>query len=520
MKKKRGRAMLPKLIVIEGTNASGKSALSVALAKKFDGEVVSADSRQVYRKMDLGSGKITPEEMDGVPHHLLDVREPGEFFSMADFQRLAYEAIDGIIARGKLPILAGGTGLYVDAVADGYALSDKAPDPLMREHLETFDTPTLYEMLRARVPDTQIDPKNRHRVMRALEKLDAGDVAEPRKEPRYEVLKFGVTWPREILKERIDERLERRLEEGMVEEVRNLLETGTSPEFLVKLGLEYKYLTWYLTGEMSYEQMKEELGNAIKKFAKRQMTWFRRDQRIIWLNMGEDPVGQASAEIEKFLASSGNGITGKEPTGMDYPVETLLDAKFIRVFDLQYEQGKHYYEATRRRREELVAGMTDGEFAGMIPDAVSCCVIWHEEGTEDRILLNREYRYPLGRYVVSVPAGLIDPEDRGKAREDAVFAAARRELREETGIEMTERDTIGMINACLFSSPGLTDESNAMVRIDLYGHEREELRQDLACGGERFEGFLMADRGEAERIMREDRTSVFTWIGLAAFLMK
>ncbi len=512
--------MLEKLIVIEGTNASGKSALSVALAERFGGEVVSADSRQVYKKMDLGSGKITREEMKGVPHHLLDVRDPGEFFSMADFQHLAYEAIDGIIARGHLPILTGGTGLYIDAVADGYTLSDKRPDPLLREHLETFDTPALYEMLRSRVPDTQIDPKNRHRVMRALEKLDAGDLAEPGKEPRYEVLKFGVTWPREILKERIDERLERRLKDGMVEEVRDLLEAGVSPEFMIRLGLEYKYLTWYLTGEIGYDRMKEELGNAIKKFAKRQMTWFRRDERIIWLNMAEDPVGQASAEIEKFLGAGKKYGTGKESEKMDYPVETLLDAKFIRVFDLQYEKGKHYYEATRRKREELVAGMSDAEFEGLIPDAVSCCVVWHEDGKEDRVLLNREYRYPLGRYVSSVPAGLIDPEDRGKEREDAVFAAARRELREETGIEMTEKDGIRLLNACLFSSPGLTDEANAMVRIDLYGHDPDELRQDLACGGEKFEGFIMADRREAERIMREDRTSVFTWIGLAAFLMK
>ena len=124
--------MPPKLIVIEGTNASGKSSLGVELAARFSGEIVSADSRQVFRRLDLGSGKITPEEMKGVPHHLLDVRSPGEFFSMADFQRLAYEAIDGILSRGRLPFLVGGTGLYADAVADGYELSDKAPDHSLR----------------------------------------------------------------------------------------------------------------------------------------------------------------------------------------------------------------------------------------------------------------------------------------------------------------------------------------------------------------------------------------------------
>ena len=293
--------MLPKLIVIEGTNASGKSSLGVELAARFGGEIVSADSRQVYERLDLGSGKITRDEMRGVPHHLLDVRKPGEFFSMADFQRLAYEAIDGIFSRGKVPFLVGGTGLYVDAVADGYELSDRAPDHSLRAHLETYDTPALYDMLKEKLPDTDIDPRNRHRVMRALERLAADDWHPAAKSPRYTLLKLGVTWPREILKQRIDERLERRLAEGMVDEVKALLDEGISEEFLVKLGLEYKYLTWYLTGKITYEQMTEELGNAIKKFAKRQMTWFRRDPRIRWLDMSADPVKEASELIQNFL---------------------------------------------------------------------------------------------------------------------------------------------------------------------------------------------------------------------------
>ena len=294
--------MKPKLIVIEGTNASGKSSLGISLAARFGGEIVSADSRQVYRRLDLGSGKVTPEEMNGVPHHLLDVRDPGEFFSMADFQRLAYEAIDGILARGAVPFLVGGTGLYVDAVADGYELSDISPDHDLRAHLETFDTPALYKMLKEKLPDPGIDPRNRHRVMRALERLEADDYRPGKKSPRYELLKLGVTWPREILKQRIDERLERRLREGMMDEVRAMLDDGVSEEFLVKLGLEYKYLTWYLTGKIGYEKMVEELGNAIKKFAKRQMTWFRRDPRIIWLDMRKDPAAEAAGYIERFLA--------------------------------------------------------------------------------------------------------------------------------------------------------------------------------------------------------------------------
>ena len=290
-----------KLIVIEGTNASGKSGLGVELALRYGGEIVSADSRQVFRGLDLGSGKITKEEMRGVPHHLIDVREPGDFFSMADFQKLAYAAIDGILARGKIPFLVGGTGLYVDSVTDGYELSDVEPDLALRAHLETFETPALYAMLREKLPDTQIDPKNRNRVMRALERLAADDYHPGRRAPRYETLKLGVTWPREMLKARIDERLERRMSQGMVEEVRSLLDAGVSTEFLMKLGLEYRYLTRYLLGEMGYDQMVLELGNAIKKFAKRQMTWFRREENLHWLDMDKDPVGQASLLIDEFL---------------------------------------------------------------------------------------------------------------------------------------------------------------------------------------------------------------------------
>lgn len=296
-----------KLIVIAGTNASGKSGLGVELASRYGGEIVSADSRQVFRGLDLGSGKITPQEMRGVPHHLIDVCQPGDFFSMADFQRLAYAAIDGIQARGKLPFLVGGTGLYVDAVAEGYELSDRAPDLALRAELETHTTPELYQMLQEKLPGTEIDPRNRNRVMRALERLAADDYHPGKRQPRYEVLKLGVSWDRETLKQRIDERLERRLRDGMVQEVQGLLDAGVSREFLMKLGLEYRYLTRYLDGELTYEQMVLELGNAIKKFAKRQVTWFKKDPAIHWLDMRADPVAQAAALIDRFLDGDGNG---------------------------------------------------------------------------------------------------------------------------------------------------------------------------------------------------------------------
>ena len=291
-----------KLIVICGTNASGKSGLGVELALRYGGEIVSADSRQVFRGLDLGSGKIAPAEMKGVPHHLIDVCAPGDFFSMHDFQRMAYVAIDGIVARGRPPFLVGGTGLYVACVTEGYVMSDNPPDLAYRAYLETFETPELYEMLVKAIPDTDVEPKNRNRVMRLLEKLHAGDGHVPHNRPRYECLKLGVTWDREILCRRIDERLQRRLDAGMIDEVRGLMDRGVSTEFLMKLGLEYRFITRYLTGDIaSREEMVELLSTAIKQFAKRQMTWFRRDKDIIWLDMTGDPVARATAAIDGFL---------------------------------------------------------------------------------------------------------------------------------------------------------------------------------------------------------------------------
>ena len=295
--------MKPKLVVIEGTNASGKSGLGVALAAHYGGEVVSADSRQVFRGLDLGSGKITPEEMQGVRHHLIDIAEPNEFFSMHDFQRLAYEAVDDVRARGKTPFLVGGTGLYVASVTEGYVMSDTEPDLEYRAYLETMDTPKLYEMLRELRPEMEIDEKNRNRVMRQLEKIHDGDDHSAPNAPRYDCLKLGVTWPRPVLRARIDERLDRRLEQGMIEEVQGLLDRGASVEFLKKLGLEYRFITQYLIGEIpDRNEMVELLRTAIKQFAKRQTTWFRRDRDIQWLDMAGDPFAEACEKIDRFLA--------------------------------------------------------------------------------------------------------------------------------------------------------------------------------------------------------------------------
>lgn len=293
---------MKKLIAIVGTNASGKSGLGVRLASRFGGEIISADSRQVFKGLDLGSGKIAPEEMMGVPHHLLDVCAPNDFYSMADFQKQAYEAIDDIHARGKTPFIVGGTGLYVASVTEGYLLSDKMPNLEYRDELEKLSTPELYEMLIKVMPDIEIDRHNRNRVMRVLEKIESGDDAIPSSEKKYDTLKIGVSWDRETLKARIDERLERRVKQGMIEEVKNLLDQGATVEFMMKLGLEYRFITQYLTGEIaSLDEMLDGLSKAIKKFAKRQMTWFRRDSEIHWLDMTGNPDDEAAKLIEKFL---------------------------------------------------------------------------------------------------------------------------------------------------------------------------------------------------------------------------
>ena len=292
----------PKVVAVVGTNASGKSALGIRLAKQFDGEIISADSRQVFRGLDLGSGKVTTEEMQGVPHYLIDVREPGEFFSMADFQKMSYEKIDEIRARNHLPMIVGGTGLYVDSVLDGYLLSDKEPDLAYRAELEKLTTPALYAKLVTLVPDVDVEKNNRNRVMRMLERIHDGDNAVPSKQARYDSLRLGVSWERDVLAKRIDERLEMRLEQGMIEEVQGLLDAGASRDFLLGLGLEYRYITQYLIGEIpDRDDMLTQLAHAIKKFAKRQMTWFRRNPDIVWLDMQGDAYAQACDEIEKFL---------------------------------------------------------------------------------------------------------------------------------------------------------------------------------------------------------------------------
>ena len=297
---------LPKLIVVLGPTACGKSGLGVELAKRCGGEIVSADSRQVYRGLDLGTGKITPEEMEGIPHHMLDVVEPNTPYSVADFQRGAYAAIDDILARGRVPLLVGGTGLYIRAVAQGFVFRDAPPNPALRDQLEQLDAAALYARFQALTGLTlnESEQRNQQRLVRAVEKAMAGGYDDVACVPRYRVLQLGCAYPREVLHRRIDQRLRDRLEAGMVEEVARLREQGATDAFLEGLGLEYRYLCRYLTGQIATEEeLVDELGRAIKRFAKRQVQWFKRDQ-VLWLDMDGDPVSQAVRAAQEFLSET------------------------------------------------------------------------------------------------------------------------------------------------------------------------------------------------------------------------
>lgn len=302
---------MDKLIVITGTNASGKSGLGVELAKRFDGEIVSADSRQVFTGLDLGSGKITKEEMQGIPHYMIDVAAPNDFFSLKDYQTGAYAAIDDIIDRGKSPFLVGGTGLYINSVVDGYNLTDAKPDLEIRKKIEAMSREDIIAHLEGVNPDAlkSVDILNKRRLERALEKSLAGYSHDNESIPKYEVLEIGVTWPREVLYERIRIRLDKRLNEGMIDEVKSLRENGATDDFLFKLGLEYRYILMYLRGEFAdYDAFYNKLFMEIRHLAKEQMTWFRKRKNIKWIDMEDNPEDAATRLIEGFLTVPDGGI--------------------------------------------------------------------------------------------------------------------------------------------------------------------------------------------------------------------
>ncbi len=296
-----------KLLCIVGTNASGKSSLAIDLALEYDAAIVSADSRQVYRGLDLGSGKVTTEETKGVPHYLIDVADCDEFFSLSHFQKMAYERIDRITQSGRKAFLVGGTGLYVNAVVDGYSLSDKAPDMDLRKQVESTSVDELCRIIKDKAPGLleKLDIKNRRRVERAAEKALSSDGAIRSNVKKYDTFLIGVTWPREELYERIRLRLDKRLSEGMIDEVAGLRNRGVSDEFLYKLGLEYRYILMYLRNEFDdYDAFYNKLFMEIRHLAKEQMTWFRKRNDITWIDMKNDPLGQCRRLADRFYADN------------------------------------------------------------------------------------------------------------------------------------------------------------------------------------------------------------------------
>lgn len=298
---------MEKLVVIAGTNASGKSGIGIELAKKYNGEIVSADSRQIYVGFDLGSGKVTEEEMQGIKHHLIDVAEANQYFSLTDFQDRAYESIDNIRARNKNAFLVGGTGLYVNSVVDGYNIVKAPVDEKLRSEVAAKSLEELIDFLKQENPKAleKLDLNNKRRIERAVERVMTGVLEVPINTPRYETLTLGVTWPREILYERIRERLDRRLEQGMIEEVEGLRANGATDKFLYSLGLEYRYILMYLRGEFdSFDAFYNKLFMEIRHLAKEQMTWFRKRNDIVWIDMQNNPLEEASRLIEEFYCKA------------------------------------------------------------------------------------------------------------------------------------------------------------------------------------------------------------------------
>lgn len=291
-----------KIISIVGPTASGKSDLAVKIAKAFNGEIISADSRQVYSGLDIGSGKITKKEMMGIPHHLLNVCNPKKVFTVSNFQIEANKAILDILQRGKLPILCGGTGFYIDSVVKNIIFPDVPPNPDLRSKIKDFSLDKLQKMLLKLDPKRYktIDTQNKVRLIRAIEIAKAlGRVPKIKSKPLYNSLTIGTLLEPDTIKSKIEKRLKKRLDVGMVAEVKNLHKKGLSWKRLESLGLEYRYVALFLQKKISKEEMIDNLNKEIWQYAKRQMTWFQKDKEIVWMDPKQ--VKEIKSKIKKFL---------------------------------------------------------------------------------------------------------------------------------------------------------------------------------------------------------------------------
>lgn len=294
----------PPAIAVVGPTASGKTALSVALAERFAGEVISADSRQVYRGMDIGTAKITPAEMRGIPHHLIDVCEPTTVFSAADFVHQASQALQAITERTHLPIVAGGTFFYLDLLMGKVTAPAVPANPVLRAELEQLSSVELHTRLtlldKARA--STIDANNPRRLVRAIEIATALGVVPPPQTTNspYRWLTLGIDIPLDVLEGRIKERVLNRIDNGMIEEVEQLHNHGVSYERLDAFGLEYRYIGHYLQGSIDRQTMITELITKSRQFAKRQKTWLKRDASIQWLTFPTD-LDHAATTVSGFL---------------------------------------------------------------------------------------------------------------------------------------------------------------------------------------------------------------------------
>lgn len=299
------------LVILTGPTAVGKTALSVRLAKALNGEIISADSMQVYRQMDIGSAKVTQAEMEGVRHHLIDVLEPEEEFNVVLFQKLAKEAILDITARGRLPILAGGTGFYIQSVLYDINFTDTSEDTTYRQNLEQLAAKEgplkLHALLQKADPLAagQIHPNNIKRVIRALEyhaqtgeQISAHNETQRQKEAAYNSRYFVLTDDRARLYQRIDKRVDQMLAQGLLEEVRGLKDRGLTKEMVSMQGLGYKEILSYLDGETDLERALYLIKRDTRHFAKRQLTWFKREKDVIWVDRQQF---STEADILKFL---------------------------------------------------------------------------------------------------------------------------------------------------------------------------------------------------------------------------
>jgi len=280
-----------KLICIVGPTATGKSDIAVYIAQKFDGEIISADSRQVYKGMNLGTGKITKKEMQNISHHIIDITNPKNTFSAGKFQKMGFKIIRNIWKKNKIPIICGGTGFYISTLVDGLSLPDVKQNTQLRKSLNKKTTQELFSILK-KIDSRRaknIDKKNPHRLIRAIEIVqELGGVPKIHKNPiDADILFIGIKKEKEELKKRIHIRLLKRMKQGMISEIQKLYDSGISWKRLESFGLEYKYGALYLQKKLSKEEFLEQLEQAIIQYAKRQITWFKKDTRIVWVDNKE-----------------------------------------------------------------------------------------------------------------------------------------------------------------------------------------------------------------------------------------